>query len=165
MQTPNFLQELITSDEYGDKSSETYKRATRYMNILYPGTVQFDVTGHMVRPEYDMTLKQFYNAQGEIDAEFEAEKDEAEAEIIQRDNPRDQHKTLRWPSETEEDKILTRNGIEVEVDNIKGIKSILEKNKEYFLNDIAYDVMEHSCQYFGSSYRGRKEGARDILGA
>lgn len=27
----------------------------------------------------------------------------------------------------EEDKILTRNGIEVEVDNIKGIKSILEK--------------------------------------
>ncbi|MFQ6744607.1 MAG: tlde1 domain-containing protein [Alphaproteobacteria bacterium] len=82
MQTPNFLQELITSDEYGDKNSETYKRATRYMNILYPGTVQFDATGRMVRPEYDMTLKQFYNAQGEIDAEFEAEKDEAESEIM-----------------------------------------------------------------------------------
>ena len=82
MQTPNFLKKLITADEYGDKNSETYKRATRYMNILYPGTVQFDATGRMVRPEYDMTLKQFYNAQGEIDAEFEAEKDEAEAEIM-----------------------------------------------------------------------------------
>jgi len=30
-------------------------------------------------------------------------------------------------ADVEEDKILTRNGIEVEVDNIKGIKSILEK--------------------------------------
>ncbi len=47
MQTPNLLQELITSDEYGDKNSETYKRATRYMNILYPGTVQFDATGRI----------------------------------------------------------------------------------------------------------------------
>ena len=44
MITPKFLQELISSPEYGDKNSETYKRATRYMNILYPGTVQFDAT-------------------------------------------------------------------------------------------------------------------------
>ena len=37
MQTPKFLQELISSPEYSDKNSETYKRVTKYMNILYPG--------------------------------------------------------------------------------------------------------------------------------
>ncbi len=77
MQTPKFLQDMISSPEYGDKTSETYKRATKYMNILYPGTVQFDTTGRMMRPEYDMTLQQFNKAQDEIDADFEIEKDEA----------------------------------------------------------------------------------------
>ena len=83
MQTPKFLQELISSPEYGDKTSETYKRATKYMNILYPGTVQFDTTGRMMRPEYDMTLQQFYKAQVEIDADFEIEKDEATEEVME----------------------------------------------------------------------------------
>ena len=83
MQTPKFLQELISSSEYGDKTSETYKRATKYMNILYPGTVQFDTTGRMMRPEYDMTLQQFYKAQVEIDADFEIEKDEATEEVME----------------------------------------------------------------------------------
>ncbi|MDW2994556.1 MAG: glycoside hydrolase family protein [Alphaproteobacteria bacterium] len=82
MQTPKFLQELLSSPEYGDKNSDTYKRATKYMNILYPGTVQFDATGHMTRPEYDMTLAQFDSAQGEIDADFETEKDEASDEVM-----------------------------------------------------------------------------------
>ncbi len=83
MITPKFLQELISSPEYGDKNSETYKRATRYMNILYPGTVAFDATGRMMRPEYDMTLEQFYDAQHEIDADFEAEKDDATEEVME----------------------------------------------------------------------------------
>ena len=83
MQTPKFLQELISSPEYGDKNSATYKRATKYMNILYPGTVQFDVTGRMMRPEYDMTLEQFYKAQAEIDADFEIEKDKATEEVME----------------------------------------------------------------------------------
>ena len=82
MITPKLLQELISSPEYGDKNSETYKRATRYMNILYPGTVQFDATGRMMHPEYDMTLEQFYNAQHEIETEFESDKSESEAEIL-----------------------------------------------------------------------------------
>ena len=82
MQTPKFLQELISSPEYGDKNSETYKRATKYMNILYPGTVAFDATGRMMRPEYDMTLEQFYNAQHEIETEFESDKSEAEADVL-----------------------------------------------------------------------------------
>ena len=80
--TPKFLQELLSSPEYGDKNSATYKRATKYMNILYPGTVQFDATGRMIRPEYDMTLAQFNDAQGEIDAEFNAAVDEAYEEIM-----------------------------------------------------------------------------------
>ena len=83
MQTPKFLQELISSPEYGDKTSKTYKRATNYMNILYPGTVQFDTTGRMIRPEYDMTLQQFYKAQDEIDADFEIEKEEATEEVME----------------------------------------------------------------------------------
>ena len=83
MQTPKFLQELISSPEYGDKNSETYKRATKYMNILYPGTVQFDATGRMIRPEYDMTLQQFYKAQDEIFMEFEAQKEEATDEVME----------------------------------------------------------------------------------
>ena len=82
MQTPKFLQELISSPEYGDKNSETYKRATRYMNILYPGTVAFDATGRMTRPEYDMTLEQFYKAQHEIETEFESDKSKIEAELL-----------------------------------------------------------------------------------
>ena len=82
MITPKFLQELISSPEYGDKNSETYKRATRYMNILYPGTVAFDATGRMMRPEYDMTLEQFYKAQHEIETEFESDKSEAEADVL-----------------------------------------------------------------------------------
>ena len=83
MQTPKFLQELISSPEYGDKNSKTYKHATRYMNILYPGTVQFDATGRMIRPEYDMTLEQFYDAQHEIDMDFEAQKEEATDEVME----------------------------------------------------------------------------------
>jgi len=83
MQTPKFLQELLSSPEYGDKNSETYRRATKYMNILYPGTVQFDASGRMMRPEYDMTLKQFNAAQAEIDADFEAEKDDATEEVME----------------------------------------------------------------------------------
>ena len=82
MQTPKFLQELISSPEYSDKNSETYKRATKYMNILYPGTVQFDATGRMMRPEYDMTLQQFYRARDEIYADFESVKTKAETEVL-----------------------------------------------------------------------------------
>ncbi len=83
MITPKFLQELISSPEYGNKNIETYKRATKYMNILYPGTVQFDATGRMMRPDYDMTLQQFYKAQDEIYMDFEVQKEEATDEVME----------------------------------------------------------------------------------
>lgn len=47
----------------------------------------------------------------------------------------------------------------------KNSTKILEKDKEYYINDIAYDVMEYSCQYFGSSYVGRVEGSKKMLGS
>lgn len=40
---------------------------------------------------------------------------------------------------------------------------IFEKNREYIINDIAYEVMEHSCKYFGSSYGGRVEGSKRMI--
>ncbi len=42
---------------------------------------------------------------------------------------------------------------------------ILEKNREYLLDDSAYEVMDYSCQYFGSSYLGRVDGSKKMLGA
>lgn len=42
---------------------------------------------------------------------------------------------------------------------------VVEKSKEYLIEDIAYSVMEHSCNYFGSSYRGRIEGSKEMIGS
>jgi len=42
---------------------------------------------------------------------------------------------------------------------------IIEKNKDYFIGDNSYSVMEHSCEYFGSTYSGRIIGGKKMLGA
>lgn len=47
----------------------------------------------------------------------------------------------------------------------KNSTKILENNKEYYIKDIAYEVMEHSCQFFGSSYEGRVEGSKKMIGS
>lgn len=41
---------------------------------------------------------------------------------------------------------------------------ILEGNRQYIIDKPAYEVMDDSCQYFGSSYDGRVKGTRKILG-
>ena len=41
---------------------------------------------------------------------------------------------------------------------------VIEKNKEYFIKDSSYSVMEHSCEYFGSTCNGRIIGSRKMLG-
>lgn len=41
---------------------------------------------------------------------------------------------------------------------------VLENNNEYIIKDNAFNVMDHSCKYFGSSYNGRIEGSKNILG-
>lgn len=42
---------------------------------------------------------------------------------------------------------------------------IVEKDREYHVNTSGYNIMDESCQYFGSSYKGRVDGSRAILKA
>lgn len=80
MKIPNFLRELINSNEYADKNSDTYARATKYMNLLYPGQAEFDSTGKMTEPPYDMTYEQFLEAQKKLKEDIENAIQEAEEE-------------------------------------------------------------------------------------
>ena len=41
---------------------------------------------------------------------------------------------------------------------------IIENNEEYLVNNQSMSILEHSCEYFGSSYEGRKEGTKKLLG-
>ena len=80
MKIPNFLRELINSNEYADKNSDTYVRATKYMNLLYPGQAEFDSTGKMTESPYDMTYEQFLEAQKKLKEDIENAIQEAEEE-------------------------------------------------------------------------------------
>lgn len=42
---------------------------------------------------------------------------------------------------------------------------VLEDKERYIIQNKPFQIMEDSCKYFGSSYQGRKEGAKSILGA
>jgi competence protein ComK len=42
---------------------------------------------------------------------------------------------------------------------------IIEKNDDYIISNSVYNIMENSCEYFGSSYDGRKIGSKKILGS
>ena len=45
-------------------------------------------------------------------------------------------------------------------------KSIIyEDDDKFIVDEVPFKIMEDSCKYFGSTYEGRKESARDILGA
>ncbi len=41
---------------------------------------------------------------------------------------------------------------------------VVEQEDEYIVNNSTLNIMEHSCEYFGSSYEGRKEGTKKLLG-
>lgn len=41
---------------------------------------------------------------------------------------------------------------------------VLEDKYEYVVESTPYEVMDYSCKYFGSSYHGRKDGAKTMLG-
>ena len=81
MNRPEFLTKIITSPAYADKNSDEFARATQYINLLYPGKINFDISGAMIQPKYDMTLEQFQTAQFKLDSDFESAKQEAEDEI------------------------------------------------------------------------------------
>lgn len=41
---------------------------------------------------------------------------------------------------------------------------VIEEENECFIESKSFDVIEHSCEYFGSSYRGRHNGTKKITG-
>ncbi len=45
-----------------------------------------------------------------------------------------------------------------------GNSKVLEFDNEYYINNNSMKILEHSCEYFGSSYEGRKEGTKKLLG-
>lgn len=51
------------------------------------------------------------------------------------------------------------------VPNEENSSLVYEDNERYIIDQTPYKIMESSCLYFGSSYIGRKEGAKNILGA
>ena len=42
---------------------------------------------------------------------------------------------------------------------------VLEYDDEYQVNESAYSIMENSCKYFGSSFDGRINGSKSVLGS
>ena len=49
--------------------------------------------------------------------------------------------------------------------NEKGSSLVYEDEERYLVHEKPFNIMDESCKYFGSSYEGRKEGAKSILGA
>jgi len=47
-------------------------------------------------------------------------------------------------------------------DDIKSL--VIEKENEYVIDNRPFQVMDYSCQYFGSTYHGREEGSRSMIG-
>lgn len=41
---------------------------------------------------------------------------------------------------------------------------IIETNNTYIINKSVLEIIDHSCKYFGSSYKGRNEGTKNIIG-
>lgn len=42
---------------------------------------------------------------------------------------------------------------------------VYEDDNRYIIKETAYKIMDDSCKYFGSTYEGRKNGSKEILGA
>ena len=51
------------------------------------------------------------------------------------------------------------------VPNGKETSLVYEDENRYIIKEKPFKIMEDSCRYFGSSYDGRKESAKSILGA
>ena len=49
--------------------------------------------------------------------------------------------------------------------NEKNSSVVYEDDERYIIKQTPFEIMEESCKYFGSTYEGRKDGAREMLGA
>ena len=57
------------------------------------------------------------------------------------------------------------NGTLAIVPNDGNSSVVYEDEERYIIDDLPFKIMEDSCKYFGSTYKGRKDGAKEILGA
>lgn len=49
--------------------------------------------------------------------------------------------------------------------NEKNSSVVYEDDDRYIIKQTPFEIMEQSCKYFGSTYEGRKDGAKEMLGA
>lgn len=49
--------------------------------------------------------------------------------------------------------------------NEKNSSVVYEDDERYIIDQTPFQIMEDSCKYFGSTYQGRKDGAKEMLGA
>ena len=57
------------------------------------------------------------------------------------------------------------NGTLAIVPNEDDNSLIYEDNERFIVEETPFKIMEESCKYFGSTYKGRKDSAKEILGA
>ena len=57
------------------------------------------------------------------------------------------------------------NGTLAIVPNEKEGSFVFEDDDRYVIEQTPFRIMEESCKYFGSTYEGRKDSAKEILGA
>ena len=46
----------------------------------------------------------------------------------------------------------------------KNVTKVIEEDGELIINKNTFEIIEHSCRYFGSTYEGRHIGTKEILG-
>lgn len=46
----------------------------------------------------------------------------------------------------------------------KKCSKVIEKDNNYIINNSTTEIIDHSCKYFGSSYNGRCEGTKNLVG-
>ena len=62
-------------------------------------------------------------------------------------------------------KYEVNNGTLAVLPNDEESSLVYEDDNRYIIQEKAYKIMDDSCKYFGSTYEGRKNGSKEILGA
>ena len=62
-------------------------------------------------------------------------------------------------------KYEVNNGTLAVLPNDEDSSLVYEDDNRYIIQEKAYKIMDDSCKYFGSTYEGRKNGSKEILGA
>lgn len=46
----------------------------------------------------------------------------------------------------------------------ENLSKVIEKDQEIYVKQTPLEIIDHSCRFFGSSYLGRNDGTRSLLG-